>query len=149
MVSKIRNIGLGLVTVAMMSACGTDDIIDAIVDEVGTDISGDVYSDSSATAFLDGNFVAIIKNVSEDEITKARVIAKEYDARGDLVIRVESGFGCADLGLTLQSTDPQSNSVLYEYTGGGKTCYQLVYSSGSSNYGSSNVAYSSNSELDY
>ena len=149
MKTRVLNIGLALGLVAIMSACSSDDVIDAIADVVGADVSSEVYTISAATAYLDGNFVAIVKYVSEQKVDKVAIAAKEeYDI--DNIIRVGESYGCSTLGLTRDSFTEYDGGTLTEYSGGGKVCYEFDYSTAdSSNKGTAHIAYSTNNTLDF
>jgi hypothetical protein len=147
MISKIRNIGFSLVTVFMMSACGTDDVVTALAEQVadleGSDIGSTIYTGDTATSLLTASYVMIIKNISEEEVSSVRVAVEDLQIVGNTVIRVDTTYACANLGLTQEGTPyVHDNSTMTKYSGGGKFCYELVYSSGSSKFGTSNIAYS-------
>lgn len=148
--SMIKNIGLSVIVVGMMSGCGTDDVVDAVTDalDLQASISGDTYSASQATAYLEGEYVAIVKYVNEDKLTAAAIVAKtEYDV--DNIIRVETSYTCASLGLDLVSSEQEDGATLLYYATGNKYCYQFDYPESSSNYGSAHAAYSTNNTLDF
>ena len=151
MKKNILNIVLGFVLVAMMSACGTDDVVekatDYAADIAGADVSDSTYDADDATAYLDGEYVAIVKYVSSLKVDLVALYAKQdYDI--DRIIKVSADFGCASLGLTQDNSTQYDGGTLYEYSGGGKTCYEFDYSTAdSSNKGTAHVAYSSNDDL--